>query len=53
MTMACIAALVFMIERFLEYKNGGTPVDKTDAEAAKEKLEELEALDAARGGDQS
>ena len=53
MTMACIAALVFMIERFLEYKNGGTPVDKTDADQAKEKLAELEALDAARGGDQA
>ena len=50
MTMACIAALVFMIERFMEYKNGGMPVDKSDADQAKEKLEELEALDAARGG---
>ena len=50
MTMACIAALVLMIERFMEYKNGGMPVDKSDADQAKEKLQELEALDAARGG---
>ena len=50
MTMACIAALVFMIERFMEYRNGGMPVDKSDADQAKEKLQELEALDAARGG---
>lgn len=50
MTMACIAALVLMIERFMEYKNGGVPIDKDDADQAKERLQELEEAEAAQGG---
>lgn len=51
MTMACIAALVLMIERFMEYKNGGTPVDKNEVDQAKEKYQEMETSEAAKGGE--
>lgn len=50
MTMAAIAALVFTIERFMEYKNGGIPVDKTEVDQAKEKYQEMEA---SQGGTQA
>lgn len=34
MAVATLAALAFTIERFMEYKNGGCPVDETDVDRA-------------------
>ena len=50
MTMACIAALVLTIERFMEYRHGGVPVDKNEVDQAKEKYAEVEQLNAAEEG---
>ncbi|MCR5785981.1 MAG: TRAP transporter small permease [Eubacterium sp.] len=43
MTMSAIAALVFTIERFAEYKGGGVPVDKNEVDRAVEEVGDLSA----------
>ena len=42
MTMAAIAALVFTIERFMEYAHGGQPHDANDAEKAAEQVKDMD-----------
>lgn len=41
MLMAAVAALVFTIERFQEYRNGGMPVDKNEVDRAVESVGDL------------
>ena len=43
MLMAALAALAFTIERFLQYKNGGTPVDQNEVDRAVEQVGDLSA----------
>lgn len=53
MTMATLAALAFMIDRFTQYKNGGVPVDKNEVDRAIEEAGDLSApvSDKDEGGD--
>lgn len=48
MVMATIAAVVFTIERMMQYRDGGMPHDETEVDAAIKKLKEMEAEDAAK-----
>ena len=41
MLMATLAAIAFTIERFEQYKNGGTPVDKNEVDRAIEEVGDL------------
>lgn len=50
MSVATLAALVFTIERMMQYKNGGTPHDVSEVDAAIQKFEHLDGEDAAGGG---
>ena len=43
MLMAALAALAFTIERFMQYKNGGTPVDQNEVDRAVEQVGDLSA----------
>lgn len=51
MVMATLAALVFTIERLLQYRNGGMPHDESEVDAAIKKLKEMEAEEAEKGGE--
>lgn len=41
MLMATLAAIAFTIDRFMQYKNGGTPVDKNEVDRAIEEVGDL------------
>ena len=43
MLMATLAAIAFTIDRFMQYKNGGTPVDKNEVDRAIEEAGDLSA----------
>ena len=43
MLMAALAALAFMIERFMQYKNGGVPTDENEVDRAIEEVGDLSA----------
>lgn len=43
MLMAALAALAFTIERFMQYKNGGTPTDQNEVDRAIEQVGDLSA----------
>ena len=53
MTTATLAALAFMIDRFMQYKDGGMPVDKNEVDRAIEGVGDLSApvSDTDEGGD--
>lgn len=53
MTTATLAALAFMIDRFMQYKDGGMPVDKNEVDRAIEEVGDLSApvSDTDEGGD--
>ena len=42
MSVATLAAIVFTVERLLQYRNGGTPHDETEVDAAIKKLRDME-----------
>lgn len=50
MTMATLAAIVFTVERMMQYRNGGTPHDISEVDAAIQKFENLD-MDEKEGGD--
>ncbi len=43
MTVTTLAAIAFTIDRFMQYKNGGVPVDKDDVDRAIEEAGDLSA----------
>lgn len=51
MLMATLAALAFMIERFMQYKNGGVPTDENEVDRAIEQVGDLSVHTKIEGGD--